>query len=180
MQLRKSNVKKNFGTRHSTRSLNSLRSMMRRRQRLNLKNRSVNKKKLKRERSKRLLVLLLSLPFLADTDTRCERLISRPKKSWQGHWEQSDLKPLQLTFLLTDTIVFLEGTLLNLRHLLAAIENVIAKLSISGTTAEVAVVQRNLIRKTRKSSKRWRQSTTLDLACSRMISFLFEVTFHLP
>jgi hypothetical protein len=85
MQLRKSNVKIKFGTRLSTRSLNSLRSMMRSRQRLNLKNRSVNKKKLKRERSKRLLVLLLSLPFLADTDTRCGRLISRPKKSWQGH-----------------------------------------------------------------------------------------------
>ena len=69
---------------------------------------------------------------------------------------------------------------MNLRHQLEAIENVIAKLSISGTTAEVAVVQRNLIRKTRKSIKRWRLSITLDLACSRMISFLFEVAFHLP
>ena len=98
MQLRKSNVKKNFGTRHSTSSLNLLRSMMRRRQRLNLKNRSVNKKKLKRERSKRPLVLLLSLPFLADIDTGCERLSSRPRKSWQDHLEQSDLRLLQLTF----------------------------------------------------------------------------------
>jgi hypothetical protein len=70
MQLRKSNVKINFGIRLSTRSLNSSRMMMRRRQRLNLKNRSVNKKKLKRERSKRPLVWSLSLPFLADTDTR--------------------------------------------------------------------------------------------------------------
>jgi hypothetical protein len=46
MLLRKSNVKINFGIRLSTRSLNSSRMMMRRRQRLNLKNRSVNKKKL--------------------------------------------------------------------------------------------------------------------------------------
>ena len=61
-----------------------------------------------------------------------------------------------------------------------AIENVIAKLSISGTTAKVVLVQRNLIRKTRESSKRWKLSTTLDPACSRMISFLFEMNFHLP
>ena len=85
MQLRKSNVKINFGIRLSTRSLNSSRMMMRRRQRLNLKNRSVNKKKLKKERSKNLLVLLLSLPFSVDTDIRCERLISRPRKNLQDH-----------------------------------------------------------------------------------------------
>jgi hypothetical protein len=179
MLHRKSNVKINFGIRLSTRSLNSSRMMMRRRQRLNLKNRSVNKKKLKRERSKRLRVSWLSLPFLADTDTRCVRLISRPRKSWLGHLEQSVQRLPQLTFLLTDTIVFLEGTLSSPRHLLVVIENVIAKLSISGTTAEVALVQSNLIRKTRKSSKRWRPSTMLDPACSRMISFLFEMSCHL-
>ena len=62
---------------------------------------------------------------------------------------------------------------------MVVIENVIAKLSISGTTAEVALVQSNLIRKTRKSSKRWRPSTMLDPACSRMTSFLFEMSSHL-
>ena len=85
MQLRKSNVKIKYGIKLSISYLNSLRIMMRSRQRLNLKNRSVNKKKLKKERSKNLLVLLQSLPFSADTDIRCERLISRPRKNLQDH-----------------------------------------------------------------------------------------------
>ena len=62
---------------------------------------------------------------------------------------------------------------------MAVIENAIAKLSTSGTTARVVPVQRNLIRKTRKSSKRWRLSTILEPACSRMISFLFETSYRL-